>query len=276
MPWFPDFVAAAEMARREIRDAGRADPVAQYLGALDRGDAHDLETAWPGRVVIHDPRAGKVRGHRELRHFIRQSHALLAERRASTELVASTCVRGRAVVELLARLTHDDGEVVWPVAVVADAVDGVSMEFRTYCSQWPVDGRRHVRDPILEAGLENPPDVVGRYEDALRAGDVDAIVATFDASGYVRESTGPDALHRGITALREYFALCFGAGGGIGLEPCAVTDDGVRCALEYNCVRWGSHDLPPQAGIAVFERDPDGLLAAVRVYDDVEAPAVRS
>ena len=29
---------------------------------------------------------------------------------------------------------------------------------------------------------------------------------TFDATGYVREAIGPDALHRGITALREYFA----------------------------------------------------------------------
>jgi hypothetical protein len=52
-----------------------------------------------------------------------------------------------------------------------------------------------------------------------------------------------------------------------------VTDDDVRCAVEYNLVRWGSHDLPPQAGIAVFERSPRGMLAAVRVYDDVEAPA---
>ena len=51
-----------------------------------------------------------------------------------------------------------------------------------------------------------------------------------------------------------------------------MTDDGVRCALEYNCVRWGGDDLPPQAGIAVFERGPDGLLAAARIYDDVEAP----
>jgi hypothetical protein len=51
-----------------------------------------------------------------------------------------------------------------------------------------------------------------------------------------------------------------------------VTDDGVRCAVEYNVVRWGSHDLPPQAGIAVYERSPDGLLAAARVYDDVEPP----
>jgi hypothetical protein len=55
-----------------------------------------------------------------------------------------------------------------------------------------------------------------------------------------------------------------------------VTDDGVRCALEYNCVRWGSFDLPSQAGIGIFERGPDGFLVAVRVYDDVEAPVDRS
>ena len=46
----------------------------------------------------------------------------------------------------------------------------------------------------------------------------------------------------------------------------------MRCVLEYNCVRWGNHDLPPQAGIGVYERGPDGLLAAARIYDDVEAP----
>jgi hypothetical protein len=58
----------------------------------------------------------------------------------------------------------------------------------------------------------------------------------------------------------------------IGLDHCAVTDDGVRCALEYNYVCWGSHGLPPQAGIGVYERGPDGLLTAARVYDDVEPP----
>ena len=57
---------------------------------------------------------------------------------------------------------------------------------------------------------------------------------------------------------------------------CALTDDGVRCALEYNCVRWGRNELPPQAGVTVFERAPDGLLAAVRVYDDVEPPVLAS
>jgi hypothetical protein len=78
--------------------------------------------------------------------------------------------------------------------------------------------------------------------------------------------------HRGTATLRAFFTWCFSAGGGIGLEHCAVTDDGVHCALEYSCVRWGSRDLPPQAGIGVYQRGPDGLLAAARVYDDVEAP----
>ena len=64
-----------------------------------------------------------------------------------------------------------------------------------------------------------------------------------------------------------------GAGGGIELQPCAVTDDGVRCAVEYNCERWGIHDLPPEAGLGVHERGEDGLLTAARVHDDVEASA---
>ena len=104
------------------------------------------------------------------------------------------------------------------------------------------------------------------------AGDVEAVVSTFAPDGYFRGPFGPDHTHRGATELRSFFARCFSAGGGIRLQHCMVTDDGVRCALEYNCVRWGRHDLPPQAGIAVYERGPDGLLAAARVYDDVDAP----
>ena len=122
MPWFPDFVSAVELARQQTRAAGQADPVAQYLTALGKGDARLLEDAWPGEVVVYDPRVGEVRGHRQLREFV--SHNL----------------------------------------------------------SW--------------------------------------------LSG----------LH----------------------------------------ARWGSHDLPPQAGLGVFERGPDGLLAAARVYDDVDPPAGNS
>ena len=118
--------------------------------------------------------------------------------------------------------------------------------------------------------------MVGRYQAALAAGDTEAIVSTFAPTGTSGSPSARTHAHRGTGELRSFFTKCFSAGGGIGLQPCAVTDDGVRCAVEYNCVRWGRHDLPPQAGIGVYERGPDGLLAAARVYDDVEPPYERS
>ena len=272
MPWFPDFVGAAEQARNQTRAAGQADPVGRYFAAISDGDSRELEDVWPGEVVVYDPRAGEVRGHRQLRQFIRRNESWLAGLHASTTPVASTSAGGRAVVELLAHLDGDGPESGWPVAVVAESPDDRSVVFRTYCSQWPVDGRRHVRPPILGPGPAEPGDVVGRYQAALAAGDVEAVVGTFAPDGYLREPVGTHGTHRGTEELRAFFRDCFGAGGGISLQQCAVTDDGVRCAVEYNCLAWGGQALPPQAGIAVYERGPDGLLAAVRVYDDVEAP----
>jgi len=275
MPWFPDFVSAVELARQQTRAAGQADPVGQYLAALNRGDGHVLQTTWPGEVVVYDPCVGEIRGHGQLRRFISHNQSWLTQRHARIETVASIYADGRAVVELLAHLTGDGGELAWPVAVVAESPDDLSVIFRTYCSQLPVDGRRHIRPPILKPGDAHPGDVVGRYQAALEAGDAEAVVNAFTPDGYYREPIGPHATHRGAVELRAFFTRGFSAGGGIGLQHCMVTDDGVRCALEYNCVRWGRHDLPPQAGLGVYERDPDGLLAAARVYHDVEPPAGR-
>ena len=276
MPWFPDFANAIELARRDARAAGQADPVGQYFTALNNGNARPLEDVWPGEVVVYDPRAGEVRGHRQLRRFVRQNREMLAERHTRIQTVATTCVRGRAVVELLAHLdTDSERDVAWPVAVVAESPDDRSIVFRTYCSQWPVDGQRHLRPPILETGAAVPDDVVGRFQAALAAGDTEAVVNTFAADGYLREPIGRHNTHGGVGELRSLFTKWFSEGGDIGLQPCAVTDDGLRCAVEYNCVNWGSHDLPPQAGIGVYERGPDGLLAAVRVYDDIEPPMER-
>ena len=275
MPWFPDFTSAVELARRQTRVAGQADPVSQFFNALNRGDAHLLETVWPGEVVIYDPRAGEIRGHKELRKFVSRNQSWLADRRARIETVASTVVGDRAVVELVAHLPVSGGDSTWPVAVVAESPDDMSIIFRTYCSQMPVDGHRHVRSPILKPDHELLGGVVGRFHAGLAAGDVEAVVGTFTSDGYLRESIGVHSCHRGRGQLRSFFTTCFGMGGGISLQPCAATDDGVRSAVEYNVVRWGSHDLPPQAGLGVYERGADGLLAAVRIYDDVEPPVER-
>jgi SnoaL-like domain len=81
--------------------------VGQYVRALGTGDTHDLQTAWPGTVVVHDPRAGEVRGNKQLRQFVRRSEDLLAEPQARIETIAATRAGGRAVVELLAHLSSD-------------------------------------------------------------------------------------------------------------------------------------------------------------------------
>ncbi len=272
MPWFPDFASAVELARRQTRAAGRVDPVGQYFAALNNGDPRTLETVWPGEVVVHDPRAGRVQGHRQLREFVRRNQAWLAERHTRIETVAATCVSGRAVVELLAHLTGDGRELAWPVAVVAESPDDRSVVFRTYCSQWPVDGRRHLRPPILRPGAVAPDGVVGRFHAALAAGDTEAIVSTFAPDGY---SVGRPARTTPIAAPASCARSSPGASARAAAsasQHCAITDDGVRCALEYNCVRWGRHGLPTQAGIGIYERTPDGLLTAVRVYDDIDAP----
>jgi hypothetical protein len=38
MRWFPEFVTAVELARRQTRAAGQADPAGQYFAALNAGD----------------------------------------------------------------------------------------------------------------------------------------------------------------------------------------------------------------------------------------------
>jgi hypothetical protein len=221
--------------------------------------------------VIYDPRAGEVRGHREVRQFISRNESWLAGLNARTEVVGSTVVPGRAVVELLAHLNEDGRELAWPVAVVAESPDDWSVVFRAYCSQWPIFGRHYVRPPIMKPQPGLASDVIGQYQAGIAAGDPEAVVSTFEPDGYFRGATGPDDIHRGTSALQTYFTRRLGAGG-IVVQDCAVTDDGTSCAVEYNIVRWGPRELPPQAGISVFERGPDGLLAAARLYDDVQTP----
>jgi hypothetical protein len=136
------------------------------------------------------------------------------------------------------------------------------MRLGSWISRW-----RSQRDPELDQ-----PDVVGRYQEALAAGDLDAIVAMFEPDGYAREPAGGQYIHRGPEELRAFYELLFSNEGGIPLEHCALTDDGRACALEYNVARWGKTELPPEAGVAVYVRGQSGKLASARIYDDTDPP----
>jgi hypothetical protein len=268
--WFPELGQvtheAAHMAQIGHLDAAGA--------ALHSGDPVRLLEAFPDGVRIDDPRAGRVEGEAALRAFCEESSAWMAERQGRAVPVAVTNGETRAVGEFDLELAEAGRAFVLPVAVVVEpSRQRRSVWVRTYHSQWPLLGHHLVRSPLLERDPEAwESDVVGEYQAALAAGDAARIVGTFEPDGCFREPAGPKFRVCGTPALGELFARFFSAGGGIALEHCTVTEDGVRTVLEFNAVRWGGTEMPPQAGVAVYERGPTGRLAHARIYDDVDPP----
>jgi hypothetical protein len=280
MPWMPEVFTAPLAATQRTQDeeaTSTNDPVPYFEGILaDEPDALVRSFA-ASQPVLDDPRVGYVEGTRELRAFASGTAEWLRERDAVVENVALTRTSTRTVEEVVLNLLADDGgRVELPVAVVSDRNrDRTLKVIRVYHSTWPLTGQHRVRPPLLPADPNlNVEGMPGDYQRALAEGDLEGIVATFEPEGYAREPSGAAYLHRGTEALRDLYAHMFANSGGIGLDHCTLTDDGVRCAIEYNDVRWGTTEIPPQAGVAVYERGGSGLLAAARIYDDVEPPAV--
>jgi hypothetical protein len=262
--------------RREEDTARANDAIAYYEGILAE-EPEALVSSFAGQPRLSDPRVGHVEGTRELRAFVSGMVDWLRERDAVVENVALTRTRTRTVEEVVLHLLKDDEErVELPVAIVADRnPDRTLKTIRIYHSMWPLTGEHAVRPPLLPADPELQAEgIVGDYQRALAEGNLEGIVSTFEPGGYAREPSGGAYLHRGTEGLRTLYEHIFANGGGILLEHCAITDDGVRCAIEYNCARWGVTEIPPQAGVAVYERGTSGLLAAARIYDDVDPPAV--
>jgi SnoaL-like domain len=276
MPWMPEVFTAPLAEALRAQDAASAnDAVPYYEGIMaDQPDA--LVRSFAGHPRVNDPRVGYVEGARELRAFVSGTADWLRERDAVVENVALTQTQTRTVEEMVLHLLRDErGRVELPVAIVTDRnPDRTLKTIRVYHSMWPLTGEHRVRPPLLPSDPAlQLAGIVGDYQRALAEGDLEGIVATFEPEGYAREPSGGAYLHRGAERLRTFYAHLFANGGGIPLEHCTLTDDGVRCAIEYNCVRWGVTDIPPQAGVALYERGSSGLLAAARIYDDVEPPA---
>ena len=278
MPWMPEVFTAPIAEARRAEDKGPAnDALPYYEGILaDEPDAL-IRSFAAHQPVLDDPWAGHVEGAGAFTAFVAEQVGWLRERDAVVENVALTLTPTRTVEEVVLHLlSGEGGRVELPVAIVSDRnPDRTLKAIRVYHSMWPLTGGHQVREPLLP---QDPnivmPDVVGEYQRALAAGDLEAVLATYEGDAYAREPSGGEYVYRGKEKLREVYSAQFANGGGIPLEHCTVTDDGVRCAVEYNCVRWGVTEISPQAGVAVYERGKSGRLAGGRIYDDVEPPAV--
>jgi hypothetical protein len=274
VPWVPELFTAPVL--QKVLDKRRRDSLVAvpYFDGLMAGDPNALIESFWGEPELHDPVRGRVKGVRAFQAFMTETNEWLAQHNARVVDVEHVILEPRGFEEVVLHLDGDAGPFELPVAIVADRVpDGRIEELRIYFSGWALTGRHANRPPVCQPDPElRLPGVMADYQRALAAGDVEAILATFQADGYVREPAGGRYIHRGTADLRAFYEESFSNGGGIPLEHCTVIDDGRACALEYNVVRWGATQLPPQAGVAAYVRGESGKLAAARIYDDADPP----
>jgi len=273
MPWLPELFSLPALEQLEEKQQGEVVNVPYFDGLLV-GEIDALIESFAGEPQLHHPLRGRVKGERAFRDFVSETSEWLERRNASIKDVERVVTKQRGFEEAVLHLDGEDGRIDLPHALVADHGPGGHLqELRLYFSTWPFARHHSNRQPLLQPDPDLvESDVVGEYQRALAAGDAEAIVAAFEDDGYAREPAGGEHVHRGRDGLCSFYELLFSNGGGIPLEHCAAIDDGRSCALEYNVVRWGETELPPQAGVAVYERGSGGKLAAARIYDDVEPP----
>jgi SnoaL-like domain len=276
VPFVPELFSAPALAKVEERQRLDELVAVPYFDGLMAGEPDALVDSFAGEPELHDPVRGRVKGKLAFRAFATETSAWLARRNVSVENVDHVITGPSGFEEVILHLDGETGRVELPVAIIADRKpDRRIDELRIYFSTWRLTGRHANRPPLLQPDPKLcGPDVIAEYQRALSAGDVDAIVAAFEPDGHAREPAGGQHIHTGADGLRAFYALLFSNGGGIPLEHCALIDDKRACALEYNLVRWGQTELPPQAGVAVYVRGQSGKIAAARVYDDVDPPLV--
>lgn len=250
-------------------------PVESYLPALVSGDTATADNLFAGDPNVNEPLIGSVTGVQAFATYLAERHTWFSDRSARLEPIRTTHTAQRAVAEWLVHLQLDGQSVELPIAVVGDnAPNGKVSVLRLYHSLWPLLAAHQVRPAILQRDpAAHETDIVAEYQHALDSGNIDAIVNTFEPEGYFREPAGGPWIYRGHDKLRAFMTELL-THGGIGLEHCTVTDDGVACALEFNAVKFGTQPLIPQAGVAVYERGASGKLRAARIYDDVNVEAL--
>jgi hypothetical protein len=274
VPWLPELFSGPALEQiydRAAADARAAAPV-PYFAGVRSGETEALVQSFAGEPELHHPIRGRVRGRRAFERFVTETNAWLTARNVVGSEVDRIITPRRGIEETVLTLDGDGSRVELPIAIAADRdEDARIVELRIYYGAWPLAGRHANRPPLLQPDPDLPvPDVVGEYQRALAAGDVEATVAAFESDAYVREPAGGGHVHRGRDELAAFYERFFSDGGGVSLEQCTVTDDGRSCALEYDAIRRGRTELPPDAGLAVYVRGATGRLAGARMYDDAD------
>jgi hypothetical protein len=253
-----------------------------YMPALVSAQADQLVRRLGERATVDDPIFGRTTGMPALARYLDEVASWLSKHNGAFDQVAFVTGSDRDVTEGTLSLTFEGRRVQVPLAVVAERRPEREVEMRLYYSTKPIKGTRAVRSPLLPQNDEvSVPVQVAAQLDALSRADTDAVLASFEEGATLRDAAGETHLKKGDGGpLRAFYEKVVTGnsgskpgtrGAGIEVLKGARADDGRICALEYTVVRVHGKNVPPQAGLAVYERGETGLLRAVRIYEDVEA-----
>jgi hypothetical protein len=245
-----------------------------YFPALVAAQASALALRLGDRATVDDPLFGRSTGMSEIGPRLTEMASWFAAHDAGFDNFGFVTGSDRDVTEGTLTLTMNGERVRVPVAVVAERRREREVEIRAYYATRALREKLSPRGELLPSddGTAVPPPVAAHL-DALSRGDAAGVVASFEQGGTVRTADG--ATHAKVDPdggpLATYYAqLVRGerGAGGLQIRNNARADDGRTCALEYTVLRFRGSEVPPQAGLAVYERGESGLLRTVRVYDD--------
>ncbi len=244
-----------------------------YLTALLGAQEEQLVRRLGERATIDDPLFGRTNGLPGIVNCVREVGAWLAEGHATFEKSAFTMGSDRDVTEGMLGLDVDGRRVSIPLAVVAERRPGREVEIRLYYATGPVQKRKRVpRSPLVPENNElSVPLPVSAHIAAVERGDLDAAIGSFEEGGTLQDPLGQKFTKGGHDTLRAFYEATFSPlAGGNRRNTAAIrkggrADDGRTCVLEYTAVRASGDERP---GLAAYELGENGLLRAVRIYED--------
>ena len=272
MPWVPELFSAPVLQR--FLDKQQRDTIVDvpFFDGLIAGETDALVGSFAGEPEVHHPVRGRIKGVKAFTAFVAEMSAWFAEHNVEVEDVERVVLSARGFEEVLLRVDGEGGPGRGAVRARRRSPGGGADRGAAAVLVDRAADRPPHRPPAPAAA--RPGSAPGGRRRGVsagaRGGRPRGGPRDVRAGWYARAPTG--AAFHGTEGLRAFFGRLFSNGGGIPLEHCAVVDDGRACALEFNVVRWGRTELPPQPGVAVYVRGSSGKLAAARIYDDADPP----
>ncbi|MEO8800104.1 MAG: hypothetical protein ABI551_19575 [Polyangiaceae bacterium] len=255
--------------RPSSRLRGRLSEV--YFPALLDESQHELAIRLGARATVYEPLFGAAAGTVEIEGRLKELAKWLAEANASYTHGLTLVGVDRDVTEGTLVLRVDGRSVDLPVAVVVERKPQREVDLRVYHATQPFDRWQAARPP--RSALEKEPSMaedVAEHLSALRIGDADALVASVESTGALRDGLGKLHGREDGQLHAFYVSLLQNARGANDWMPLVrrSADDGRACSVEFEIEKLRGGETAPKEGLMVFERGDSALFRSIRIYDE--------